>query len=276
MTLFEKTVHALQWSIETPKPYGTWHIASLIIVAAISVYIVLRFRDAKDTTMRRIVLIAWLAMVLSEIYKQTVFSLDVNEMVASWDYQWYAFPFQFCSTPLYVMPFVAFMKECKLREAAMTFLMTFSLFAGAAVMLYPADVFIGMLGINIQTMLHHGLQVIIGVYLVAYNRYKLKKGQLLSGATVFMTLAAAALVMNVSVHAAHKAAGIDEIFNMFFISPYHDCTLPVLSAIYPKVPYPVFLLTYILGFTLVAAIFFGVELLISKRLKQRKAQKTTV
>ncbi len=273
MTPFEKIIYALQGSMPVPKPYGAWHIASLIIVVAISVFLVVRFRDAKDKTMRRIIFIAWITILLTEIYKQTVFSLHVENMSASWSYQWYAFPFQFCSAPLYVLPFVAFMKENKLREAMMTFLMTFSLFAGIAVMLYPVDVFIDMIGINIQTMLHHGTQVIIGVFLVAYNRHRLKKGQLLSGIGVFGAFVAAALIMNIAVHHAHRATGVNAVFNMFFISPYHACTLPLLSTINQKVPYPVFLLIYILGFALIAAIFFAAELFISKKLKERKAHK---
>ncbi|MBR3266792.1 MAG: hypothetical protein IKI55_01490, partial [Bacilli bacterium] len=47
-------------------------------------------------------------------------------------------------------------------------------------------------------------------------------------------------------------------FNMFFISPYFPCTLPVLSAIYPVVPYPVFLLLYILGFIALGFVFFEI------------------
>lgn len=273
MTSFEKFVYLLQAEMTRPMPYGAWHIVSLVIVAAISALLVLRFRDVNDKTMQRIILIAWISMLLSEIYKQVVFSMSSDGVTATWSYQWYAFPFQFCSAPLYVLPFVAFMKESKLREAVMTFLMTFSLFAGTAVMLYPVDVFIEMTGINIQTMLHHGTQVALGIYLVAYNRHKLKKGQLLSGVGVFGALVAAALVMNIAVHHAHRATGVNAVFNMFFISPYHACTLPLLSTIYPKVPYPVFLLIYILGFSLVAAIFFVAETLISKKLSEKKSQK---
>ena len=53
---------------------------------------------------------------------------------------------------------------------------------------------------------------------------------------------------------------------MFFISPHFDCTLPVLSIIYPKVPYIGFLIIYILGFSIVAGIvnliYFGIYKLV--------------
>jgi hypothetical protein len=53
---------------------------------------------------------------------------------------------------------------------------------------------------------------------------------------------------------------IDETFNMFFISPHFPCTLPVLSGIYGKIPYPAFLLLYLVGFALIAAIILGAEI----------------
>ena len=132
---------------------------------------------------------------------------------------------------------------------------TFSLFAGFAVMVFPNDVFIGTIGINIQTMLHHGLQVVIGILLVAYNRHRLSKRFFAWCMIVFSVLASAALTMNIVFH--HFMPTHD--FNMFFISPYFDCTLPVLSDIYAKVPYPAFLLIYILGFALLSAAVYAIE-----------------
>jgi len=53
-----------------------------------------------------------------------------------------------------------------------------------------------------------------------------------------------------------KASGIDETFNMFYIGPYYDCSLPLLSMIYPKIPYICFILLYILGFGLISFILY--------------------
>ena len=44
----------------------------------------------------------------------------------------------------------------------------------------------------------------------------------------------------------------DETFNMFFISPYFQTTLPVYCNIQPKVPYPIFLFLYIFPYITVA------------------------
>ena len=66
-------------------------------------------------------------------------------------------------------------------------------------------------------------------------------------------------------------------FNMFFISPYFPCTLPVLSEIYPVVPYPVFLLLYVLGFITLGFIFFEIiywTLWVIRKLEPKKKAET--
>lgn len=260
MTFFERMVALLQVEMTTPASYGVWHICFLLLTVAASVGAVWRFRDASEKTQRRLLLTVWLVLVTLEVYKQLVFSMDVTDGVADWSYQWYAFPFQFCSSPLYVLPFAIFPRSDRIRSAVMSFLATFSLFGGLAVMAYPGDVFIGMIGINIQTMVHHGSQVVLGVLMVAWNRRRMDKIFFAKGVIVFAILAAVAMILNLGVHAALVSAGMGDLtFNMFFISPYYPCTLPVLSLIYPAVPYPVFLALYLLGFSAVAGIVFGME-----------------
>ena len=257
MSVFEKIVYFLQRKMETPKLYGTWHIIALLLVIALTVFLVVKYRNAPDKSMRRILFAAWIIMVLLEIYKQIVFSMSsADGITAVWDFQWYAFPFQFCSTPLFALPFAAFLPEGKIRQAIMAFLSTFSLFAGLAVMIYPGDVFIDMIGINFQTMVHHGFQVALGIFISAYYVRKHTLKTFAGGIAVFAVFCSVAMALNFAVHDVLK---IEETFNMFYISPYYDCTLPILSIIYKAVPYFAFLLIYILGFSLVAALFFGIS-----------------
>ena len=178
------------------------------------------------------------------------------------DYQWYAFPFQFCSVPMYVYLLIPFTKG-KIREALLAFSASYSLFAGTAVMLYPGDVFIDILGVSIQTMIHHGLMAVIGVYLLISKIVNVSIKTLLKATIVFSIVVIIALCLN---YTFVKFIPEGETFNMFFISPYFDCTLPVLSIIYPKVPYIGFLIIYILGFSIVAVIvnliYFGIYKLV--------------
>ncbi len=263
---FEKLIYALGERMERPPLFGTWHIVSAIIALAVTVFLVSKFKDCDDVTLRRVLLVIWLTMLFFEVYKQIVFSFDRNTW--TWRYLWYSFPFQFCSTPLYLLPILIFAKEGRFRNAIVAYMVTFSLFAGLVVMIYPGDVFISTIGINIQTMVHHGLQLASGIFLVAHNRHHLSKRFFAWSMMVFAVFAGIALLLNTIMHYAMPA----QEFNMFFISPFHPCTLPVLSAIYPLVPYPVYLLIYVLGFALVSALVYTIEkctVYVCSRIKHR-------
>ena len=269
MNAFERFVFLLQREIETPACYGAYHLFCLTAVIALTVFLCLRFRDAEERTVRRILLAAWLCMVVAEGYKQLVFSMGVTDGIAEWGYTWYAFPYQFCSTPIYILPFAIF-GNGRVKEAALAYMMTFSLFGGLAVMVYPGDVFMYLLGVDVQTMLHHGLQVVLGIYLAVHRRRTLGPRHFFTAVPFFLAAVALALILDVAVYHA-LAAGGGEVptFNMFFISPYFDCTLPLVGLVYAVMPYPVFLLVYLFGFTLAAAIVYlailGIYRLLSRR-----------
>ena len=265
-TAFEKLLYIIGDKMETPKIFGTWHIVSIIITLAVTVFLVAKFKDCSDAALRRILLVIWLTMVFFEVYKQLISYFDRNTW--TWEYLWHAFPFQFCSTPLYLLPIIIFAKEGRVRNAVMAYMVTFSLFAGFIVMVYPGDVLCATIGLNIQTMVHHGLQLATGIFLVSHNRHKLSKRFFVWSMIVFVIFASLALLLNTVMYITHP----EIVFNMFFISPYFPCTLPVLSAIYPLVPYPVYLLMYVLGFALVSALVYTIEkctVTICSRIKHR-------
>lgn len=278
MNFFEKVLNALEGTMNTPGNYGWFHIMFLIIVVVATVLLCKFFKDCSDTTFRKIILIGWIVIAVLEIYKQLIFSFEYSNGVSNWSYSWYAFPFQLCSTPLYALPFIAFLKDGKVRNAVISYTATFALFGGVAVMLYPNDVFIETIGINIQTMIHHGLQVVFGVFISVRYLKELGWKFVLRGLPVFVVFLIIAYGLNIGVYHYFQSIGKDDSFNMFYISPYFDCTLPVLSSIYPKVPYIAFALIYILGFTVIAFIMtyihVGINQLVSliKRLTTGKVR----
>ena len=88
---------------------------------------------------------------------------------------------------------------------------------------------------------------------------------LLRAVPVFAICVTLAGILNQLAH----MGGIEN-FNMFFISPYVECELPVYSLVHDVLPFPLNWLAYLLGFTAAA----GAMLLIAygiKRFCQRKA-----
>ncbi len=241
--------------METPPSFGWYHFMWLGIIVIITVFFCIKLRNCSDKTFRLITLIGWITIVLLETMKQFIYtySIENNEFVAN--YQWYAFPFQLCSSPLYVLPVIAFMKDCKLREYFTSFISTFSLFGGLVVLIYPNDVFIEEIAINIQTMIHHGLQVVFGIWYAVRFRERGGIKYFLKSIPVFIALLAIAIILNETAGAHIVSTGED--FSMFYISSHVENHLPILSMVYTSVPWFVFLLIYTIGFCLIScAIYF--------------------
>ena len=240
-----------------PVNFGWFHWLSIVIVISATVVICKLFKDCPDKTVRLISAIVWGIMLALEIYKQLIFGFGVEDGRLAWDYAWYAFPFQFCSSPLYILPIIAFAKNEKIRGACIFYMMTFSLFAGLAVFCYPNDVFVETIGINIQTMVHHGSQIFIGVFYIARYRNELNIKRFFSGFAVFSSMVFVAMALNITMYNVLNAFNINETFNMFYISPYFSCTLPLLSLVWEHVPYILFVMIYFFGFILCALIVYG-------------------
>ena len=68
---------------------------------------------------------------------------------------------------------------------------------------------------------------------------------MLKGSVVYLICLTLGLTANIL---SEVVFAIQEEFNMFFISPYVDCPMPVFDIVYKNVPYIIFLLTYIVGF----------------------------
>ncbi|MEG1582186.1 MAG: YwaF family protein [Clostridia bacterium] len=269
MNAFENFLKLINIKMETPTPYGWFHFLWLAIMIIASIVVGVYAKKATQKQNKIFLISISLIMIAFEIYKQLSFSFNVDS--GAWSYQWYSFPFQFCSVPMYVMLLAGVLKEGKFRDCLYSFLGTYGLFAGMAVMLMPGDVFTSTLGINIQTMLHHSEMFVVGIYILASGKFKFDFKTLLKGFYVFLVVLGMALILNIIVFNSGVLNG--QTFNMFFISPYFPCTLFGFSAIYGKVPYVIFLLIYIIAFTLASYIVLLISRLISIIKKHKKIMK---
>jgi len=249
MEFWQNALRILDVRMETPSLFGWFHLLWLGITIAASLGLWLWHRKRGTTPVRKVVLGVAVAVVLLEIYKQINFSFSYADGI-TFDFQWYAFPFQFCSTPMYVGLLAGLSRPGKLHDAACAYLATFSVFAGVCVMIYPRDVFVPQIGINIQTMICHSSMIVVGVYLLCSGHVKLEHRTVLRAIPVFAVAVALACVMN---ELAYRTGLLEtETFNMFFVSPHCEPSLPVYSLVQQVVPFPVSLLIYVGIFTLAA------------------------
>ena len=249
-------------STEAPKPLvlGWFH---LMWIGILIIAIALTARFLRRTTEKQnkwILFTFSLICIIFEVLKQLIYSYHGGE---GWSYQWYAFPFQFCSTPMYVGIIAAFLSDSKVRRAMYGFLAIYGMFGGLCIYLYPEQVFnTDYLFVQIQTMLYHGILFLMGLYLIVSDRIKNKKEFLSGGFSVFLLLVLLAEIFNIIA----QYTGIADIsnFNMFYISPYKITTLPALPAV-QSFSFVLFLLVYLLAFILFSHMVFYVVYGLKKR-----------
>ena len=274
MIIFGKIIDILKLSTTTPKMYGWVHILSLILSIALGILLSIVFKKANERTVRRILLITSLITIALEIYKQFVFSFSFDGQAVTFDYQWYAFPLQFCSTPMYISLLAAFIKKKWLHETLCAYLATYGLFAGLAVMFYPATVFIEIVGINIQTMVCHGLMVSIGIFLLATGYVKPKHSSMLKALCLFTSIVGVIMILNEVVYYSGILNG--ETLNLFFISRHYEPSLAVYSIFQNLVPYPFCVFFYVFGFSGASYILLLINMGIHKLVSVFEKKNTVV
>ena len=270
MSTWQLILSFLDSRMETPQPYGWFHLLFLALSFLAVIPLVRKKRTSQG--IRRIVLVAAIIVIILEIYKQLNFSFSADYDFLVFDYQWYAFPFQFCSTPMYIGLLAGLTRKGKIHESLCAYLATYALFAGLAVMVYPVQVFIGAIGINIQTMICHGSMITIGIYLLATGYVPLKHKTILKALPVFAVTLGIAMIMN---EVAYQSGLLEtDVFNMFFVSPHCDPHLPVYSTVQAYVPYPFCLIIYIAGFTAAGYLVLLMGMGISRLFKKNRQMAT--
>ena len=273
LDLLIKIIEVLDAEMTKPEMYGWFHILWLVITAVCTVLLCRFFKAGTDRQVHNVIFITAVTVIVLEIYKQINYTFTVSDGLIKTDYQWYAFPFQFCSTPMYVGFLAGIVRKGKLHDALCAYLATYAVFAGLGVMFYPETVFISTIGINIQTMICHGSMIAVGAYLLFTGYVKVEHRTILKALPVFAVTVSIAVVLN---ELAHVTGLLEtDTFNMFFVSPYCEPSLPVYSLVQGVVPFPWCLILYIFGFTAAAYIVLLLAIVIKKMvLKHTKAAAT--
>lgn len=229
---------------DRPGVYGGFHVGALITVL-ILFFLLILFRKRLprgERALRRTLWVFALGLLLLEIGKQVVYSYNPQ---TGWSYDWSRFPFQFCSTPIYIALLAAPLHDGKLRRALLCFLATYSPVAGCAVLFWPSpDVFSPILFLDIHTMIWHGAMLLFGLYLWLGDHVQPVIRTAWSAFLVYLPMNFVALALNEAEHAFGFAGGY--AFNMFYTSRYYTCHIPLLSWVQQNAPYPVFFASFVL------------------------------
>lgn len=194
-------------------------------------------------------LVCGLLLAASEIWKQLYLTFGINGGC----YDWWYFPFQLCSTPMYVQLLLPHLKKGRLCHALLTFLMCYGTLGGIAAFADTSGMHYPALSLTVHSYLWHILQILTGI-LAGFALFR-GPGALLSrkafgdASLLYLAFCAMASLINffVTPHA---------VINMFYINPRYPMEQVVFCRLVPYIGNNAAILAYMGATVLGAGIFF--------------------
>ena len=262
MNLKENLIFAMQKTMETPKPYGWFHILWIILTLGGIFFLYLKRKNHNEKQLKTILSIYGITAFILEALKQISWSMnyDTVSKIITWDYTWYSFPFQLCTTPIFVSIICIFLKNNKIRQSLLSYMAYITILGSIATIIIPTSCFTSEIMINIHTMWLHCGSLVVSVYLLISKEVTINYQNLKRAIITFIIFVIIAQILNIGIY----QSGIlnEESFNMFYISPYFISSLPVFDIIQKAVPYITFLIIYLLTISSGAYIIYGIASLL--------------
>ena len=261
----EEFIHFLQGEMQKPGLISWFHFVALIPIIAAAIIVPYFFRNASEKTYKRILLGAWITLIVLGIFKQLIKSFHYGDP-SYWEYSYKDFPFSLCSMIYYFTPIIIFVskeKHPKIVDAAIGYMCFISLIAGIAVCIYSNLAVSRFIYISIQTFIHHGTQVVLGILIYVWNRKTITIKTFYRSIIAFAITVVIAIIINVAFYPNY--------INMFFISPMIITNLPIGDVIQEKASYPVYLICYLTVLSLATFLTYLVETSIYKAIEKKKA-----
>ncbi len=262
----EEFFHLLQGQMEEPGIISWFHFIALFLIIGVTILLSALLKDTSEKVYKRILFISWVALIIIEIFKQIVKSFHYGDP-SYWEYSYKDFPFALCSMVYYFLPLIMFInkdKHPKIVDTAIGYMCLISLAAGIVVCIYPTMATDNFIYINIQTFIHHGTQVALGVFIYVWNRRTITIKTFYRSMIAFAITVVIAIIINVSFYPKY--------INMFFINPMFITNVPIGKTIQEKAGYPVYLIVYLATISLASYLTYLTETSIYKLIQKRKEQ----
>ena len=155
------------WMMEKPKAYGLFHLCFMLIGFFLCGFLAWKLRNLGEKGTRRVLLTVGVFLAVSEIYKQLFYTY----VIGGGHYQWWIFPFQLCSIPMYFCLILPFIKQGKISRAMYTFLMTYNFLGGMISFFEPSGLFHEYWTLTLHALIWHMMLVFLGLLLLSLLEY---------------------------------------------------------------------------------------------------------
>lgn len=199
--------------------FTLFHMISIIIGIPLAVFFAWKLRMQSERCRTYLLFGCGIFLAVSEIYKQ----LFIYYVENNCHYDWWYFPFQLCSLPMYLCLTLPFIQH-KYQNILCTFMYNYNLLGASMVFVDPSGLKHPYLILTLHGFIWHLILIFIGL-LIAFSRMALTSRRgFLQSTIVFAIGCIIATFINVASHPYGNA-------DMFYITPYYATTQIVYSQI---------------------------------------------
>ncbi len=189
-----------------------------LLIVLLIVVICYFTRKNSDRTFRIFMFSIGAILILSEIYKQ----LYYYYVAGGSGYDWYIFPFQLCSIPMYLSVAIGCMKKNKIRDAMCEYLVAIGLLGGIMAYVEPSGILNEYYFTLIHSCIWHALLIFIALYILFTNNACHSIKDYKKALVVLVGVVLVATALNIIFRSKPD-------FNMCYISPYYNTPLAVFK-----------------------------------------------
>lgn len=208
--MISKFLYFTAWTMTPPKAYGAFHILFFIFGIILSVAVAWHLRNTDEKQNKKVLFTVGSILLITEIYKQLFYTY----VIGKGEYQWWIFPFQLCSIPMYFCLIIPFMKDGILKDSLYDFMLAFNLFGGFVSFIEPSGLIHEYWTLTLHAFCWHMLLIFLGIYIAFSKRGGQKLSNYKRAVAVFVCLCCVAFIINLLLF---KAANGD--INMFYVGP---------------------------------------------------------
>ena len=246
--------------MEKPAAYGAFHLTFTFVGLALCIVAAYLLRNVGEKGNRILLVSVGVFLMLTEVYKQLFYYYYIGEG----SYQWWIFPFQLCSVPMYLCVIAPFLKKGRIQSGMYYFMTTYNLLGGLMAFIEPSGIVHEYWTLTLHAFVWHMSLVFVGFYLIASGRCAKTKKDFTSAIITFVALCAVAFCINLIFWRVSEGD-----INMFYVGPRYSPLL-VFKDISLNFGWYVSTLLYIPAVTLGAFLIYLSTVGIFRRKWQRK------
>lgn len=253
--MLEQWIFATAWPMTPPAAYGPFHLLFLVFGLGGSAMLAWILRRCGAVCCRRILLSAGLFLMVCETYKL----LFYYYVIGQGHFQWWVFPFQLCSIPMYLCVAANLTRREAVRSAIYTFLCTYNLLGGFLALLEPSGLSHDYWTLTLHGFVWHTLLVFLGLFLILSGNGPRSLRDFGRATALFLLLCGIAFCINAALFNVSNGK-----INMFFVGPANN-TIVVFRDIAARFGWYAATAVYIPCVCLGAGLIFAVLRLLTQK-----------